>query len=330
MKLALRLLAALVVCAAGCSGMTHLRTGAEGKTVANELRAARAGSLMRLNAPCEIKVHSAERMGSQDYTYPFKPLLTAALNDALYEVFVPPGRDVLESFRAEIDVYESVLTTRGSRADYRLVLLGCLRHPNGRIVFKERIEKREGSRFNKQSLPDAFWRTIYDAAYDLAAKVSNDRTVRHVAAPRDPTADVPSGSLSKRLSALVAKAVKGAAGGCAKGATLAVTNVRTNISGNSTIVDFVTAEMEGSAALRDAFTLVERSRIKQVLLELERQRNLIYDQQTVAEVGKLVNAKYLLTSDLFLLDGVLTLFVKVVEVERGVTVSSARSSVRVQ
>ena len=340
MKLTFGLLAVATLCAAGCASVGHLSADQRGRTIAKEFHAARASRLTRLNAPCEIEVHSAARMsgrvqsafGHQNVSYPFKPLLSAALESALYEVFVPPGRDVLKSFKAEVDVHESRLTVSGGGAQYRIKLLVCLRHPNGRIIHRERIDKGNRSPFNGNALPDAFWRTIYEAAYDYAREVSQDRVVRQTAAPRDPSSEVEAGTVSSRLGALVTKALKTVVHSAAssKGSTLAVTNVRTNITGDSTMVNFVTAEMEGSSLLRESFILVERSRIKDVLAELERQRNLIYDQQTVAEIGKLVNAKHLLTADLFLLDGVLTLFVKIVDVEHGVTISSARSAVRVQ
>ena len=50
--------------------------------------------------------------------------------------------------------------------------------------------------------------------------------------------------------------------------------------------------------------------------------------ETVAELGKLANARYVLLSNLFILEEDLTLYARIADVERGITVTTARSSVR--
>ena len=141
--------------------------------------------------------------------------------------------------------------------------------------------------------------------------------------PASETVDVESNT--KRLRSLVAKVVRQLVltEHQDKGSFLAITEPSANLAKGSTLLGFVAAEIENSVILRGQFQIVERERINDILAEMEKQRRLISDPATIAEVGKLANAKYLLLSNMFLLDGEVTLYARIVEVETAVAVSSA-------
>jgi hypothetical protein len=74
---------------------------------------------------------------------------------------------------------------------------------------------------------------------------------------------------------------------------------------------------------RSDYDLVERTRIQEVLRELEMTSGGAFDKSTAAKIGKLVRAEYLLFGSFFIAVEKFRMDARLVEVERGIVVASA-------
>jgi TolB-like protein len=75
----------------------------------------------------------------------------------------------------------------------------------------------------------------------------------------------------------------------------------------------------------DAFTVVERDRLEDVLAELKLQQSKAVDQKTAAQIGKLLGARFMVLGGYFDVMGTLRVDARVVEVETGRVVRSVGS-----
>jgi len=72
--------------------------------------------------------------------------------------------------------------------------------------------------------------------------------------------------------------------------------------------------------------VIERARIQSILSELEMTRGPQFDQATVAKIGKLVGAEYLVFGSYFEIFKKFTISARIVKVETGVIVAAAGDS----
>jgi hypothetical protein len=124
----------------------------------------------------------------------------------------------------------------------------------------------------------------------------------------------------------VARQLTASGGLPAVGGTLAVLPPRGNLASGHWLAAQLLLELEHNGKIAGGFTLVERSRVGAVVGEFERQQNPLYDPATAAKLGRLVNAQYVLLPNYLLVGKELSLYARVVEVERGVTVAQARET----
>jgi len=159
----------------------------------SDLTGAQASQLSRrkIHVPLRVEVHCANSMvGQQDsafftdyFYYPLQDILTNSFKNAAYQVFDPPGAEVIDAFTLHITVPESNLDIAWGDANYCLQIIVRFNEPGEKKIMALSAKKYKKIEFpEKDKVPDAVYFACRDAAFDIMKKILNNpktwRTVK--------------------------------------------------------------------------------------------------------------------------------------------------------
>lgn len=148
----------------------------------SDLNPAQARQLSRrkIHVPCRVEVHCANSMvGEQDsffftdyFYYPLQDILTNSFKNAVYQVFDPPGGEVIDAFTLHITVPESDLDIAWGDANYCIQVIARFDEPGGKKIIALSAKKFQKVNFpRKNEVPDAIYFACRDAAFDIIKKI---------------------------------------------------------------------------------------------------------------------------------------------------------------
>jgi len=158
----------------------------------SDLTAMQARQLNRrkIHVPLRVEVHCSNSMvGQQDSTfftdyfyYPLQDILENSFKNAAYQVFDPPGAEVIDAFTLIITVPESNLDVAWGAADYCLQIIVRFNEPGEKKILALATRKYQRISFpDKNKVPDAVYFACRDAAFDIMKKIlANPKTWRTV------------------------------------------------------------------------------------------------------------------------------------------------------
>lgn len=176
--------AAVCLAAAGCNA-TYMPAADPNRS---DLVPAQAQQInaKKIHVPCRIEVHCADSMvGQRDsffytdyYHYPLQQILTNSFKNAAYQVFDPPGGEVIDAFNLYVTVPESNLDVAWGKANYILHVIVRFDEPGEKKVIATSIAKHVQLPFpNHNQVPDAVYQACRDAAFEAMQRIIKDPKV---------------------------------------------------------------------------------------------------------------------------------------------------------
>ena len=112
------------------------------------------------------------------YHYPLRDIMEDSFKNMVYEIFIPPGGNVLESFELSIKPSLSQMQIYDDTVNYRLDIYATFSEPGGKLVESFHLnESASGKLTSADKVPDIVYQTVNKLALELMRKMLDSKKV---------------------------------------------------------------------------------------------------------------------------------------------------------